>query len=243
MKVSPEVIYKHYKENKIDLEFAKGIHGQLAVEEGRMLSVLASLIPKGEVIFEIGSYLGRSLSFLTLGANRGECREIISFDRGCPANQKTLNETIANLGKLTQVKNEHVFDAACMAWEEVMKKEPKIGLFFYDAEHSVRAFFTILTMYEYMFADEAIIVCHDAHGIETAPVFRAFQKVLNIRLEPCFYEPSWYGTFGFLGFQYYKNGRFPKGYVKNPKIEDILIRVAHVAKTKFPNDVPDEHEP
>lgn len=245
MKPTREELYAVYNANKIDLSFAKTVEGQFGEDDGRMMSSLASLCPENEMIVEIGSLMGRSLSFISAGAATGKCRHILSIDKPSDESCKRLEGTVQTLNAIyPQLKNEHLYSSALACWEDLMDKGlNNIGLFYYDAEHSMRCITSVLLTYESMFADECVIAFHDANACETAPCLRAMCRVLDVQLKPLFYEKSFYGNFGLLGVQYIRGNRTPKGLgVEDQEMIEILNEVDRIAREVF-NDKPCPSDP
>jgi predicted O-methyltransferase YrrM len=105
----------------------------LTAEEGQRLAYLASVVPKGQVIVEIGSFAGRSTSFLASGSAYGQQAPVFAVDLwkhggGCPL--EVFEHHLESLGLRSRVQPLPGRSREVSSWWE----QP-IGLLFIDGAH------------------------------------------------------------------------------------------------------------
>jgi predicted O-methyltransferase YrrM len=136
---------------RAEVALVEAIDGWLAPDEIELLLELASAVPRGQAIVEVGNYRGRSTVALALGARRGAGARVTSIDphvefigprggRFGPEDQAWLYANLTRAGVGAQVQVVCLPSLAVAAsWPG-----PALGLLFLDGDHrydSVRADF------------------------------------------------------------------------------------------------------
>lgn len=121
----------------IDFDKLAGLKGYLRPVEGRKLAELASLVPTGQAIVEIGSYMGKSTCYLASGSKGVKVYAVDLWELGNyraryknPKAFLAFKKQVADMGltkKIVAVKGNSVKVAA--TWDK------PIGLLFIDANH------------------------------------------------------------------------------------------------------------
>jgi len=107
----------------------EGVEGWMSPEAGALLTKMASQIPEGGLIVELGSYHGKSLMFLALGAAARK-GHVISIDFP-PAHRQFIEETVRKFEAedLVQIITGKSVEMAPRLYGQV------IDLLFIDANH------------------------------------------------------------------------------------------------------------
>lgn len=134
-----------------------GIYGLISEIEGEKLAELASLVPRDEVIVEVGSARGLSTCWLAHGS-RGA--EIWSFDPweedpgGAAAFERNIE--IVGAGELVRQFN--------MRGTDYDGPRPTVGMLFHDASHAERDILADFKFWLPSLASRSWFVCHDFVG-------------------------------------------------------------------------------
>lgn len=138
----------------------ENIYGHLGRAEGCLLYYLASLVPEGGVIVEIGSYLGKSTAYLATGAD--ESVTIYAIDtwdsRTMPIEHcDTLPEFLRNTEEWRNiVPLRWVSWLAGAAWDG-----PRVDLWFHDGDHSYEGVKRDFQEWVRHLKPHAIVALHD----------------------------------------------------------------------------------
>jgi len=137
------------------------IPGWLTAEEGRRLAHLASRVPASQVIVEIGSYAGRSTSFLASGSRHGNQALTFAVDvwkhgGGCPLEVFEHHLQAQNLRHLVQ-------PLPGLSSEVRKWWNRTIGLLFIDGAHDWESVRTDFEDWTPLLAAEGWLAVHDYH--------------------------------------------------------------------------------
>jgi predicted O-methyltransferase YrrM len=146
------------------------IPGEISEREGLGLAWLASRVPAGQCIVEIGSYRGRSTCYLAEGAlhsGRDEAVQVFAIDLwgeapwpqyADPANYEAFCRAICAL-RLRDVVTSMLADSCAVgaAWAG-----PPIGLLFVDADHTFEAVIGDYHAWERHISPGGLLALHDA---------------------------------------------------------------------------------
>lgn len=143
---------------------------------------LASKVPAGEAIVELGSFKGRSTAHLALGSSRGNKVEVHAFDPW--ENAEPLDPdyaaTAPSIAEYREPSTREAFEKhmqATGASEFVTAHQqagiegaknwdgPKVGLLFHDALHDYDSVFEDLKAWLPKMAKNAVIVLHDTDDV------------------------------------------------------------------------------
>lgn len=159
-----------------DLELFHNIKGFLAPAEGHALMLLAAMGPGRGAVVEIGSYLGRSTSYLALGARASKRGKIFAVDHflGSPEHQpgkQHQEEVLIKDGTLykqfmANLKfhglDEQVIPISAPSPDAARQWDGRpIRLLFIDGEHSYEATRSDFQAWESFVEREGVIVFHD----------------------------------------------------------------------------------
>jgi len=164
--VESDILYsaKKLKTNHIYNEL-DNIDGWLSPLEGRVLALLAQRTKKNGVIVEIGSWKGKSSSFLGLGSKNGGRAKVYCIDpHNWSDNAMTAttynswNETIHKMGLDDIVTNiREKSERAADAFSD------RVGLLFIDGDHSKEALIKDIESWFPKLENGAYVAFHDAY--------------------------------------------------------------------------------
>ena len=143
------------------------IHGWLSDSEGELLYKLATSIPKGHAIVEIGSWKGKSTVWLAKGAQAGQRNEVYAVDLHCGSSdharegvEDTCAAFIANLSK-AGVRTT-VFPLITTSEKAAHHWRGGIGLLWVDGSHRYEDVKRDLLLWKQYLANGARVAIHDS---------------------------------------------------------------------------------
>mgnify|MGYP001548333282 CR=1 FL=1 len=163
---------------------------------------LASQVPAGECVVEIGSYMGRSTGHLALGVERGgRGVKVHAID---PWEQRTdydpdylaTARSVADYSKseTRQAFEAHLASSGAAEYVEVHQglavdvasewEGPKVGLLFHDGDHATKAVFEDLKAWLPHMASGSVVVLHDTDDVRygvSEGARKAFTRTKQLR--------------------------------------------------------------
>jgi predicted O-methyltransferase YrrM len=157
------------------------VPGWLTAEEGQRLAYLASQVPKDHAIVEIGSYAGRSTSFLASGSEYGQQAHVFAVDvwkhgGGCPL--EIFEQHLDSLGLRRRVQPLPGRSSDVSRWWQ-----RPIGLLFIDGAHDWENVKLDYESWVPHLAPGAWIAVHDCH-----PTYPDVKRFMDERV--C-HSPVW----------------------------------------------------
>jgi predicted O-methyltransferase YrrM len=166
------------------------LDGLISAEVGEHLLKLASRVPKGQAIVELGSYRGKSTCYLATGARQGTGAHVYAVDAWSEevsawrsAVLATLPSPVyedfrAQLGK-AGFSDEHVTAVKTLSTMAGDHYEgPKVGLLYIDGDHSMRAAVADFRAWRNHLADDAVVV-YDDYAMTKNPGVKAAVEALK----------------------------------------------------------------
>jgi predicted O-methyltransferase YrrM len=151
---------------------ALSIEGMISDDEAIALMELASAVPSGACIVEVGSYRGRSASALALGANGApvyaiephEAFEGIYGGQFGPADRRAFFRNLLRVGVVEKVRLVNLSsEVACQGWTH------PIGLLWIDGDHTVEGVRRDFESWAPFLQSGGVVAFHDANDPEGGP--------------------------------------------------------------------------
>jgi predicted O-methyltransferase YrrM len=151
---------------------ALSIEGMISDTEAIALMELASEVPSGSCIVEVGSYRGRSASALALGANGApvyaiephESFEGIYGGQFGPADRRAFFENLLKVGVVEKVRLVNLSsEVACQGWTH------PIGLLWIDGDHTVEGVRRDFESWAPFLQPGGVVAFHDANDPDGGP--------------------------------------------------------------------------
>lgn len=143
------------------------LDGLITRDEGERLAHLASLVPAGEAIVEIGAYTGQSSCYLARGAQEGHGAEVHSVDLWDLGGQKhsakyAQASVLATFHRQTTAAGVAVVPHRCSSVDAASGwTGPKVGMLFVDGMHTYGGVMSDLHAWTPHLAADAWVVWHD----------------------------------------------------------------------------------
>lgn len=157
-----QTAYKLLKNS--DLSALDQLDGWLTPLEGRILFQLAARVPKSQKIIEIGSWKGKSTSFLAEGSLHGKKAEIISIDPHTWTDDINIESTFAAWTETTQKYREKDILSNIRKTSEIASEllMSPCGLIFIDGAHDSISVSRDVVNYAPKLAVGGYLVFHDS---------------------------------------------------------------------------------
>lgn len=163
---------------------------------------MASRVPAGECVVEIGSYMGRSTGHLALGVERGgrgvRVHAIDPWETRTDYAPEYLASTQSvaryGLSETREAFEAHLAATGAADYVDVHQglatdvaeswDGPKVGLLFHDGDHTAEAVFADLKAWLPHMSDRAVIVLHDTDDVRygvAEGARKAFTRLKGLR--------------------------------------------------------------
>ena len=144
-------------------EVKADVTGFTSSNELAALHLAASLLPKGEVYLEVGTFKGRSLCGVVRDNATTTFYAMENFLEFGMAGQEARAELMGNLDRYAAHADVRLLEGDCF---DLMVKpgslDRPVGVYFYDGEHTLLAHYLALALVEPLLADEALVLVDDA---------------------------------------------------------------------------------
>lgn len=169
----------------------EGLAGLIPHEVGIELAKLASTVPSHRAIVEIGSYKGKSTTYLALGSQAGNGAKVWAVDPwDLPGNEPgrpslgftnpevrvAFEQQLENAGVRSMVTAVQAFSVDAAAdW----KKSKKIGLLFVDGDHTAEAITADLEAWTPYLGSGAVVAFDDLDTPKNPGVRKVINKLIK----------------------------------------------------------------